>query len=206
MVVENGGLLCVGAKWLGDKKTYLFSDWEHGHEEMLKRIHDMMSYADCIIGYNSTRFDVPKLTGEFLLHGMSPPPPCTEVDCMKAVKKYGYFMNRLAFIAPFLGVGAKMEHEGFLLWKKVMAGDKDAQKRMAEYCKTDVEVTEELYLYIRPFIRNHPHMGNTGHEACPACGGKHAQSRGTRRTRAYKVQRLACQSCGHWYDGKRQKI
>lgn len=208
MIIENGGLLCVGAKWLGEKQTFLFSEWEHGHEGMLEGIHEMMSFADAIIGYNSDRFDIPKLHGEFLLHGMTPPPPCTTIDCMKAVKKFGYFMNRLAFIGPFLQIGGKLEHEGFGLWKKVMAGNPDAQKRMAKYCSQDVNMTEELYLKIRPFIRNHPHMGRTGNEACPACGGKHVQSRGTRRTRVYKVQRLACQNedCGHWFDGKRMKI
>jgi len=208
MIIDHGGLLCVGAKWLGDKETFLFSEWEHGHLGMLEKIHEMMSYADCIIGYNSTRFDVPKLHGEFLLYGMAPPPPCTEIDCLRAVKKFGYFMNRLAFIGPFLELGGKLEHEGFALWKKVMAGDPDAQKRMAKYCQQDVILTEKLYLRIRPYIKNHPHMGRTGAEACPSCGGSHAQSRGTRRTRMYKIQRLACQSpqCGHWFDGKRQKI
>lgn len=206
MIIEDGGLLCVGAKWLGDKKTELFSEWEHGHVGMLERIHEMMSYADAIVGYNSDKFDIPKLHGEFLLHGLDPAPPCTTVDCLKAVKKMGFFMNRLAFIAPFLSIGAKMEHEGFGLWKKVMNGDADAQKRMAKYCTQDVNVTEKLYLKIRAHIRNHPHMGQTGHEACPSCGGKHVHSRGTRRTRSYKVQRLACQSCGHWFDGKRMKI
>lgn len=206
MIIEDGGLLCVGAKWLGEKQTYLFSEWEHGHVGMLEAVHEMMSYADAIVGYNSDKFDLPKLHGEFLLHGLTPAPPCTTVDCLKAVKKMGYFMNRLAFIAPFLSIGAKLEHEGFPLWKKVMNGNKDAQKRMAKYCMQDVNVTEKLYLKIRAHIRNHPHMGRTGHEACPSCGGQHSQSRGTRRTRAYKVQRLHCQSCGHWFDGKRMKI
>lgn len=206
MIVEHGGLLCVGAKWLGEKETHLFSEWEHGHEGMLHGIHEMMSYADAIVGFNSQKFDVPKLEGEFLLYNILPPPPCTQIDCLKAVRKFGYFMNKLAFIGPFLGVGKKMEHEGFNLWKKVMAGDPDAQKRMAKYCVQDVNMTEKLYLRIRPSVRNHPHMGKTGHEQCPACGGTHAHSKGTRRTRVYKIQRLQCQSCGHWYDGKRQKI
>ncbi len=206
-IVEHGGLLCVGAKWVGEK-TELFSEWEHTHEGMLELIHDMMSHADAIITYNGDKYDLPKLYGEFLLYGMAPPPPCTSIDCLKAVKKFGLFRNSLAFVGPFLSIGGKLEHEGFMLWKKVMAGNKDAQKRMAKYCVQDVDLTEELYFKIRPFIRNHPHLGRTGKEQCPACGGTHVQSRGTRRTRAYKIQRLACQdpSCGHWFDGTRQKI
>jgi hypothetical protein len=205
-IIEHGGLLCVGAKWLGDKKCELFSEWEHGHVGMLENIHAMLSHADAVVTYNGDRFDLPKLNGEFVLHGLPPAPPLTSIDCLKAVKKFGYFMNRLAFIGPFLGVGAKLEHEGFGLWKKVMAGDVNAQKRMAKYCQQDVNMLEKLYLKIRPHIRNHPHMGKFRAEECPSCGSKHSQSRGTRRTRSFKIQRLACNSCGHWFDGKRSKI
>jgi hypothetical protein len=191
-IVEHGGLLCVGAKWL--------------HVGMLERIHEMMSVADAVITYNGDKFDLPKLHGEFVLNNLPPAPPCTSIDVLKAVKKFGYFMNRLAFIGPFLGIGGKLEHEGFGLWKKVMAGDKDAQRRMSKYCIQDVRMLEKLYLKIRPYIRNHPHMGKAGASECPSCGGKHTHSRGTRRTRAYKIQRLQCQDCGHWFDGKRSKI
>lgn len=205
-IIDPGSVICVGAKWLGDKETQLFSDWDHGHTDMLIHIHEMMSYADAIITYNGDKFDLPKLQGEFMLNGLGPTPPCTSVDCIKAARKFGFFMNKLAFIGPLLGLGDKIKHEGFPLWVKVMEGDSAAQKRMAKYCIQDVRLLEKLYLRIRPFIRNHPHMGRTGSNQCPACGGIHVQSRGTRRTRAYKIQRLHCQDCGHWGDGKRTKV
>lgn len=206
MILDDGGTICVGAKWLGDKETKVFSDWEHGHLDMLIEVHAMMSFADSVITFNGDRFDLPKLQGEFILNGLGPTPPCTSIDCLKAVKKFGFFMNRLAYIGPLLGLGEKMEHEGFALWTKVIAGDKDAQERMAKYCAQDVNLLEKLYLRIRPFIRNHPHMGKVGAYECPACGSHNVQSRGTRRTRAYKIQRLHCQDCGHWGDGTRKKI
>lgn len=206
-IIEDGGLLCVGAKWLGEKNVTVFSEWEDGHVGMLEGIHAMMSTADAIIGYNSDKFDLRKLNGEFLLHGLPPAPPCTSIDCMKAVKKFGFFMNRLAFIGPFLGVGSKIEHEGMWLWRKIIENsDKSAQRRMEKYCAQDVTMTEKLYLKIRPYIVNHPHLGKAGHSQCPACGGNHIQSRGTTRTRCYKKQRLNCQTCGHWFYGKQTKI
>lgn len=205
-IKEHGGLLCVGVKWLGEKETLLYSEWEHGHEEMLRHVHEMMSFADAVVTYNGDGYDLRKLEGEFLLYGLPPTPPCTSIDCLKAVKKFGYFMNRLAFIGPLLGLGGKLEHEGMALWTKVMDGDAAAQKRMAKYCIQDVNLLEKLYLRIRPFIRNHPHMGKVGAQECGACGSRHVQSRGTRRTRAYKIQRLQCQDCGSWQDGIRSKI
>jgi hypothetical protein len=205
-IINSGGIICVGAKWLGDKECHLFSDWEHGHVEMLILIHEMMSYADAVITYNGQRFDLPKLQGEFLLNGLGPTPPCTSIDCLKAVRKFGFFQNKLAYIGPLLAQGSKVETGGFSLWTKVMAGDAKAQKDMAKYCKQDVNLLEKLYLKIRPFILNHPHMGKVGANECGACGSVDVQSRGTRRTRAYKVQRLHCQSCGSWQDGTRKKI
>lgn len=205
-IIEDGGLLCVGAKWLGEKTVHLFSEWEHGHVDMLKAIHEMMSYADAIVTYNGDKYDIRKLEGEFVLHGLPPTPPCTSIDCLKAVKRFGFFMNRLGFVAPFLGLGGKLEHEGMGLWTKVMNGDANAQRRMARYCIQDVKLLEKLYLKIRPYIRNHPHMGKTGAAECPSCGGKHTHSRGTARTRCFKRQRLQCQDCGHWFYGKQTKI
>lgn len=205
-IIEPGSIICVGAKWLGEKKTFLYSDWEHGHEQMLHEIHEMISYADAVITYNGDKFDLPILRGEFLLADLGPTPPATSIDVVKSVRKLGYFMNRLAFIGPLLGVGNKIKHEGFELWTKVMAGYAPAQRRMAKYCVQDVVLLEKLYLKVRPFISNHPHLGSVGGHQCGACGSIHVQSRGTRRTRAFKIQRLQCQDCGSWQDGTRKKV
>lgn len=205
-IIDGGGTICIGAKWLGDKECYLFSEWEHGHAEMLALTHDMMSHADAVITFNGDKFDLPKLQGEFLLNGLGPTPPATSIDVIKTIRKFGFFMNKLAYIGPLLSVGDKIKHEGFELWTKVIAGDKAAQGRMSKYCIQDVRLLEKLYLKIRPFIRNHPHMGKVGANECGACGSHHVQSRGTRRTRAFKIQRLQCQDCGSWQDGVRKKV
>jgi DNA polymerase elongation subunit (family B) len=205
-IIEFGGLLCVGAKWLGSKKVYLFSEWEHGHKEMIEKTYELMNEADVIIGFNSDKFDIPKLLGEGLLHGIPPVAPTTSIDLYKASKKFGYFRSSLAHVSMLLDIGKKIEHEGFALWVKVINGDETAQRRMARYCGQDVRLTERLYLKIRPYIRNHPHLGQTGASECPSCGGKHNHSRGTVRTRLYKKFRLQCQDCGHWHYGKQTKI
>lgn len=205
-IIDPGSIICVGAKWLGDNQTHLFSDWEHGHEAMLKEIWIMMNEADAVLTYNGDKFDLPKLQGEFLLHGFGPTPPLTSIDVVKAVRKFGFFVNRLAFIGPFLGVGAKVKHEGFDLWVKVMQGDVRAQRKMAKYCKQDVRLLEKLYLKVRPFIKNHPHLRANAQHVCGACGSRHIQKRGFTYTKMYKVQRLQCTSCGSWQQGKREKV
>lgn len=205
-VVDNGGMMCFCAKWLGSNEKIFFSEWEHGHQAMVEAAHALLMEADAVVTFNGDRFDLPKLTGEFVLAGLEPVPPLTSIDTIKTVKKFGLFMNRLAYIGPLLNVGKKIKHEGFELWTSVMNGDVKAQARMKKYCIQDVVLTEKLYLKIRPFIRNHPHLGNTKSTACGACGSHKVQSRGYRRTKTFRIQRLHCQGCGSWHDGRREKI
>jgi len=205
-IIENGGILCVGMKFMDSRVSYLFSEWEHGKQRMLEEVHALMSEADAVVTYNGDRFDLPKLNGEFLLAGLKPLPPITSIDVYKAVKKLGFISNKLAFIGPLLKTGGKLKHEGFDLWTKVIDGDPVAQRKMTRYCLQDVTLLEKVYKKVRPYIKNHPHMGSTKTLACGACGSSHVQSRGYRRTKAFRIQRIQCQSCGSWQDGTRSKV
>ena len=204
-LVDHGGMLCFCANWDDSSEYEFYSMWEHGRDGMAKEALRLLSSADAVVTYNGDKYDIPKLTGEILLAGLSPPPVVTSIDCLKAVKKFGFNMNRLAYIGPLLGAGKKVKHEGFNLWKDVLAGSLIAQKKMQKYCIQDVKVLKKLYHRILPFIRNHPHLGLDKHE-CGACGSKTTQKRGYRRTKSFKIQRLQCQDCGSWSDGARTKV
>lgn len=204
-LIDHGGMLCFCAHWVGSKEFMFFSQWEDGREGMAKAAKALLEEADAVVGYNTDKYDLPKIMGEILLAGLAPPPPPTSIDLLKAVKKFGFNMNRLAYIGPLLKLGGKVKHEGFNLWKDVLAGDEKAQKRMTRYCVQDVRLTAKLYQRIKPFIRNHPFIGTERHD-CPNCGSKNVQSRGHRRTRSYLIQRLHCQSCGAWSEGTRKKV
>jgi len=205
-IIEHGGLLCVGLKWFGEKEVHLFSEWDLGHVEMVRRTHEMLSEAEAVVTYNGDKYDLRKLEGEFLLAGLPPPPPPTSIDVLKVVRKFGFFMNRLGFVAPFIGLGRKLEHEGMALWVKVDRGDEKAQKKMAKYCIQDVVLLEKLYKRIKPYIRNHPRTSKTTGHSCGACGSVKLQSRGLRYTKMFSIQRIQCQSCGSWQDGERKKL
>jgi uncharacterized protein YprB with RNaseH-like and TPR domain len=160
-IAQDGGIICVGVKWAGDRRAKVYSDWEHGHAGMLRAVHAMLSEADAVATYNGASFDLPKLNGEFLIAGFAPPPPPTQIDLYRAVRKLGYICNKLDYIAPLLGLGGKVKHEGLEMWIAVMAGDSKAQKRMAKYCAGDVNLTEQVYERVRAYVPNHPHMGVT---------------------------------------------
>lgn len=204
-VIDGGGLLCFAAKWHGEKDIHFFSEWTNGRAEMVRAAYDLLNEADAVVTYNGDKFDLPKLRGEFILDGLNDTAPVTSIDVLKAVKKLGFLMNRLAYIGPLLRVGQKLKHEGFDLWAKVLQGDEKARDKMQKYNIQDVILLERLYRKVKPFIRNHPHLGDKKHE-CGACGSNKTQNRGFRRTKHFKIQRIQCQDCGSWSEGTRTKV
>lgn len=204
-LIDHGGMLCFCAHWEGSKDWMFFSEWKDGRKRMAEAALQLLEDAEAVVTYNGDKYDLPKITGEILLAGLNPPPPPTSIDVLKAVKKFGFNMNRLAYVAPLLGLGGKLKHEGFDLWKSVLDGNAKAQAKMEKYCIQDVKLLVKLYKRILPFIRNHPHLGKSKHE-CGNCGSNEVQRRGYRRTKYFKIERIACNKCGSWSDGKRMKI
>jgi rubrerythrin len=199
---EFSGTICFSAKWFGKKQIHFFSDWTCGHKEMLEAMHSLWTKADAICGYNSDRFDNRKMRGEFIKEGLDPPPPVSSIDLYKTVRsQFSFDSNKLDHVAQLLGIGSKIKHEGHELWSKVLDGNEKAQKLMMRYCKQDVALTEKLYRKLRPYIANHPHLGDGNSDACPACGSLDVIKSGHRYTRISIVQRLNCKTCGHWYKG-----
>lgn len=206
-IIEPGGMICFSAKWFGQSGMEFYSQWEHGQETMVRQAHRLLSECDAIVTYNGDKFDLPYLNTEFLLLRLPPVPPLTSIDVYKTVKyKFKFLSNRLGFIGPFLKVGAKIKNAGFQLWVDVDNGKEIAQGKMQRYCQQDVRLLERVYKAIRPYISNHPHLGPTKAGACGACSSPKTQSRGFRRTKSFLIQRIHCQACGAWQDGKRTKV
>lgn len=204
-VVEPGRMICFAAKWVGRSEKIFYSEWTHDRLEMLAAARVLLTEADAVVTYHGNGFDLPKLNGEFALAGLAPAAPVTSIDVLKTVKKFGLFINKLAFIGPLFGVGEKIKHEGFSLWLKVLAGDEKARARMKRYNIQDVVLLEKLYQRVKPFIVGHPHLGENRGE-CGSCGSTHLQQRGWTRTKYYKTKRLHCQKCGSWSLGSRMAI
>lgn len=199
---EPGGVLCFSAKWLGKSEVQFYSDWTHGHKEMLQAMHRLWGEADAICGYNNDSFDNKHMRAEFIKNDLPSPPPVASIDLYKTVRsQFRFDSNKLDFVSRQLGIGSKVQHQGHTLWTEVLGGDPKAQKMMERYCKQDARLTEALYKKLRPFITNHPHLGIGNSEACPACGSLAVQKHGHRYSRSYVTQRLQCQDCGHWFKG-----
>lgn len=203
-VLDPGGMICWAAKWVDEPEVFFAAEWTHARGEMVRGIHKLLDEADAVVTYNGDKFDLPKLNGEFVLEGLPPTAPVASIDVVKTVRKFGFLMNRLAYIGPLLKVGQKVKHEGFELWAKVIAGDEKAQLKMERYNRQDVILLEKLYKKIRPFIKNHPRLHEG--DGCPACNSKKTQKRGWRPTRTFRIRRNQCTNCGHWFETERVKI
>lgn len=204
-IVDHGGMLCFCAHWEGSKEFLFWSLWEHGQVGMATAAKALLEEADAVVTYNGDRYDLPKINGEIILAGLSPTPDVPSIDLIKTVKKFGFNMNRLAYIGPLLNIGGKLKHEGFSLWKDVLDGKEKARTKMTRYCIQDVRLLARLYRKVLPFIKSHPHLGDSAHE-CGNCGSSNVHKRGFYRSKYYSVQRLHCQRCGAWSKGTRRKI
>jgi len=199
-LVEHQQMICFVAKWIGKKGTEFHSVQNDGQEAMILRAWELLDEADVVVHYNGRRFDIPHLNREFLRLDLTPPSPYKQIDLLATAKReFKFASNKLAHVSKQLGLEGKVQHEGYGLWLKCMAGDERAWKIMKKYNVRDVVLLEELYLKLRPWVRSHPSFAaHTGKDVCPACGSAHLQSRGFVTTTVSRYQRFQCVDCGKW--------
>lgn len=204
---QHGRTLCWAAKWLGDKEVQ-FLDERAGREKMVGKIHRLLTEADGVITYNGMSFDIPMLNNEIIQQGLPPVPPQKHIDLYRTARsQFRLASNKLEHVAQYLGLGKKVEHKGFTLWLGCLAGNRADWKTMREYNIQDVNLLERVYLKLRPWVRNHPDVAVAeARPHCGSCGSTKVQRRGYRRTKAFQIERLACQDCGSWTDGERIKV
>lgn len=195
-------LLTWSAKWLfGDE---VMSDKLTG-EEVLKEndsrivatLWKLIDEADMVIAHNGDSFDVPKMNARFLLNGLPPASPYRTIDTKKvAAKQFGFSSNKLDALAGYFGLDCKLDTD-FKLWARCMEGDDESLAYMEKYNKYDVELLEEVYLKLRPWINAHPNVGlyvESDVPVCTHCGNEHLEPTKPYTTQAgvYDVYRCSC--------------
>lgn len=210
-IIDDGGLMCFAAKWVGEKDVIFHAEWdEGGFEGMVKAAHDLLSEADVVITYNGDRFDVKKLNQEFAKLRMGPPRPFKSIDLMKSNKaRFDLPSRKLDYLVQRMGVGAKVKHIGFQLWIDCMDRNPKALKDMERYNRGDVIVTEKAYLRLLPWLTNAPHLGMFMREesfVCPYCGAKIGHSlEGLAHTLVQAYDLFQCKRCEGWSRGLTRK-
>lgn len=207
-VIERPRTICFAYKWLGDDEVFFHAEWDRGGPKGLaKKAHAVLDAADYICGWNSKAFDLPHIRTELLVHGLTPPSPHKDIDLMVQAKRHFKFMsNRMNEVAKLLDQKGKVATGGGDLWRRLRTskGDdlREARQLMAEYNVRDVQLTEELYMLMRPWLSgiNLP-LYSDGDQLgpfCPACTSDDVQYRGLARNTSYSYRRFQCNQCGKW--------
>lgn len=207
--IEEGYIMSFAYKFLGDKgvRSYSLDDFKGNKKKLVDKLWEVMNDSDIIVAHNGKAFDIKWANRAFIKYGLTPPSPYKVVDTLtEARSRFKFNSNRLNDLGKYLGLGEKFETGGFPLWKKCMAGDKKAYKKMVKYNKQDVVLLEKVYLKLRPFM-NHPKI-NIGYEECEKCGSKNIVKNGYHTlVGGFRKDQYQCKDCGHWFSPfKKYKI
>jgi len=203
-------ILSVAYKWLGDKKvkTIALPDYKRFKKDkeddsaLVFDLHNLFCEADIIVAHNGDKFDLKKSNARFIFHGLKPPTPYKSVDTLKVARaRFSFTSNRLNDLGAYLGIGRKLPHTGFHLWKGCMEGKRKAWSLMRRYNARDVELLEKVYLRLRAWHPSHPKL-TVYSEApgCPVCESSHVIRRGYNIAIKRKSPRFQCRDCGHWFS------
>lgn len=208
-VKEHGHIMSFAAKWLGSDDIYYYENRKADDLPIVRELWKFLDEADIIVAHNGDRFDLPQICSRLLVHGYHPPSPYKTVDtCRVARKEFGFPSNSLEYLAKVLGCTEKKAHKnfpGFELWLECLRQNDAAWEEMKEYNIQDIDTLEEIYLKMRPYIRNHPNVGVFSGEEdcmCPKCGSTRIHWRGYAYTNVGKYPRFQCQDCGGWGRGR----
>lgn len=206
-ILSEWFMLCWSAKWLFSDKV--MSDRLTGRESkdeddsrIVKSLWKLLDEADIVIAHNGDSFDVPNMNTRFVVHNIPPTSPYQTIDTrLVAKRQFGFTHNSLNGLAKVFGFNVKIE-TNFDLWKRCIDGDDKALAYMEEYNIHDVELLEEVYMKLRPWIKGHPNLGlyvETDRPVCPNCGNtdiKWTEKYYYTQTGKYRTFRCKCGAFG----------
>lgn len=171
-------MICWSAKWLGETDTFgdcCIPDEIQEEDDMriCYSLWNILNEAEIVIAHNGSHFDIPMINSRFAIHGFLPPSPYKQIDTLDVAKRsFKFSSNKLDALAGYFNIEHK-DPTDFKLWKACMEGDQEALNYMFSYNKKDVEILEQVYYKIRPWIKNHPNLATinmTEELLCPICG------------------------------------
>lgn len=219
LFLESTYIMSYAAKWLGNDEVY-YEDNRHGDDSVLcESLSLLLSNADYVVAYNGKKFDIPHIQGRMAIHGHTPTSPFKIIDPLLTIKKeFNFPRNNLDYVAEVFGCAKKLEHTKFpgaKLWIQCLKQNDEAWEEMKEYNIQDIVTLEEVYLKVRPWMKQHPNVGvmlEDERAVCPKCGSKHINYRGYCYTNLSKFRKYKCMDCGGWgrqrqneYDKEKRK-
>jgi len=203
-IVKDWIVLSWAAKWLMDSN--MMSDIltveeveSRDDERICQSIWDLINEADIILAHNLERFDIKKLNSRFMIHGFMPPSPYQMIDTLKhSYKIAAHSSHKLDWIGKLVTNEGKLSTD-YELWLRCERGEQEALDYMLAYNKEDVNLLEEVYLWMRPWINSHPNVGlymDLTTSVCTRCGSEDLKNLDYYYTPAGKYAAIRCNDCG----------
>lgn len=203
-----GTILCIGWKFLDEDDVYIptILDTKNEHLKddslLVDQFVDAFMEADYHITWYGERFDLPMVNSKLIKYGRDPLPQKPHLDLWKTARRhFKLHSNRLAVWGEFLECENAKTPITYDDWLHAALGDEDSMDMVVTHCYYDVLVLEEIFMRMRPWIREEPaHQLFVGGDpmSCPSCGSMKMQRRGYQHARTRKYRRYHCQDCGKW--------
>jgi transposase-like protein len=204
-ILADWYIISWSARWMfsGDVMSDVLTPKEAiagDDKRIMKSIWPLLEGASIVCGHNGNAFDLPRLNTRFILNGLKPPAPYQSIDTLTIARKYFKFAsNRLDYLGQLVRNKGKIK-TNFDLWRKCMNGDQDALTEMVTYNKEDVVLLEEVYFFLRPWIKSHPNLSlicEATESVCPTCGSpKIEELNKPYRTMVGSYTSFRCTNCG----------
>jgi len=204
-IIDERKIICISYKWENEDKIHTLTwDKDLCDKQMLIDFIQIANQADEMIAHNGDRFDIKWIRTRCIFHRVPMFPSYKTLDTLKKAKHgFNFNSNKLDYIAQFLGVGAKVKHSGFDMWKQVMKGNKEALKEMSVYCEGDIIVLEDVYLTMQNYIKQNTHTGVLNGNlkySCQSCGSENVTLLKNIVTTAGTIKRQMQCECGFIYE------
>ena len=175
-LIEPQKIISYHWKWSDSDKVQNM-DWglhKQCDKKIIKQIKKDFDRADLIVAHNGNRFDMKKVYGRAMYHGIILNPKYVTFDTMVEVKRLASLPSySLAFLCKHFGLPFKLDSGGKATWDQVQFDkSREALDHLLYYGDGDITSLEALYYHIRPYTQAKIHAGVLrGGERyhCPSC-------------------------------------
>lgn len=116
-------------------------------------IRDELETYDIIVGHNSKLFDRKFLNARLMKAGERPLKPMWHVDTMWIIRTHARMSSKLDNVQRFMGLPMEKTPITWDNWMRAAAFDKKGMDEVVSHCQADVEVLEQAYWRLIPFMR-----------------------------------------------------
>lgn len=202
MLIESESfLLTWAARFRGQKKIRSMrltkeEALEQDDSRVVAGLADLVRQADVVVAHNGDRFDIRHLNARLLLNDLEPLGPVESIDTLKwSQRTFKLSFHRLDYLGEVLGVGRKVKHPGFSMWRRAYQGDVESLKTMERYNRGDIELLEAVFEKLLPYAKGAPRLHLADGFACSYCGSENIQRRGYHTTAVHTYARYRCHEC-----------